>query len=51
MRLVIIDDEGEVHEVVEDLEEFDLRKPAASSCLIHDIIHELKMLGVTKYGE
>lgn len=38
MRLLIETDEGEVIEVVDDLEDWDLRKPAAQGHIIWDIV-------------
>jgi hypothetical protein len=38
MRLVIVDDDGRVIDVVDDIEDYDLSRPLAAA----EIIHELK---------
>lgn len=49
LKLAIIDDQGNVTEVLDDLEQYDLEKPAARSEIINDLRITLGALK-TDYG-
>lgn len=48
MRLVIIDDDSEVHHVAEDIEEYNLSKPLAAAAIVERIMIVLEDLSDDK---